>query len=63
MGKVNNKRSKIELIIFTTYYFLNIEELNSNLPKIDKKLYKHFHIYYIGHITIKKLVIVKIFAM
>ena len=42
-----------------TYYFhnnvINIEELNSSLLKIDKKLYKDIDIYYIGYITIKKI--------
>ena len=41
-----------------TYYFhdiINIEELNSSLPTIDKKSYKDIDIYYIGHITIKKI--------
>ena len=47
-----------------TYYFhndiINIEEFDSNLLKIDKKSYKDIDIYYIGYITIKKLVIMKI---
>ena len=50
-----------------TYYFyndiINIEEIDSNLLKIDKKHYKGIDIYYIGYITIKKLVIVKIFTV
>ena len=33
---------------------INIEEYDSNLLKIDKKLYKDIDIYYIGYITIKK---------
>ena len=41
-----------------TYHFLNdiinIEEFDSNLLKIDKKLYKDIDIYYIGFITVKK---------
>ena len=41
-----------------TYYFtndiINIKNFNSNLLKIDKKLYKDIDIYYIGYITIKK---------
>ena len=49
-----------------TYYFhndiINIEEFNSSLLKIDKKSYKDIDIYYIGYITIKKLVIMKIFT-
>ena len=39
-----------------TYYFynnmINIEEFNSSLLKIDKKVYKDIDIYYIGSITI-----------
>ena len=42
-----------------TYYFyndiINIEEFESNLLKIDKKLYKDTDIYYIGYITVKKI--------
>ena len=41
-----------------TYYFnndiINIEDFNSSLLKIDKKLYKDIDIYYIGFITVKK---------
>ena len=40
-----------------TYYFYDdmivIKTFQSNLSKIDKKLYKDFDIYYIGYITIK----------
>ena len=46
-----------------TYYFyndiINIEEIDSNLPKMDEKHYKGIDIYCIGYIIIKKLVIVK----
>ena len=42
-----------------TYYFYNdiidIENLRSNLLKIDKKSYKDIGIYNIGYITIKKI--------
>ena len=42
-----------------TYYFfndmINIEDFDSNLLKIDKKLYKNIGIYNIGFITIKKI--------
>ena len=42
-----------------TYCFfndmINIEELDSKLLKIDKKLYKGIDIYYIGYIIIKKI--------
>ena len=47
-----------------SYYFyndiINLKDFHSNLLKIDKKQYKEIDIYYIGYITIKKLVIVKI---
>ena len=50
-----------------TYYFLDdiigIRKFHSNLLKIDKKPYKDINIYNIGYITIKKLVIVKIFTV
>ena len=50
-----------------TYYFIddmiNVKNFHSNLLKIDKKSYKDIDIYYIGYITIKKLVIAKIFAV
>ena len=50
-----------------TYYFyndvINIEEFDSNLLKIDKNLYQDFDIYYTGYITIKKLMIVRIFTV
>ena len=42
-----------------TYYFfndmINIENLDSNLLKMVKKLYKNIDIYYIGYITTKKI--------
>ena len=49
-----------------TYYFYNdiidLKNFKSNLLKIDKKSYKDIGIYNIGYITIKKLMIVKIFT-
>ena len=42
------------------YYFyndiVNLENFESNLIKIDKKHYKGIDIYYIGYITINKIV-------
>ena len=42
-----------------TYYFyngmINIKSFESNLLKIDRKLYKNIGIYNIGYITIKKI--------
>ena len=50
-----------------TYYFyndmINLKNFESNLLKIDKKSYKNIGIYNIGYITIKKLMIVKIFTV
>ena len=47
-----------------TYYFYNdmsnLKDFDSNLLKIDKKHYKGIIIYYIGYITIKKIVIMEI---
>ena len=46
------------------YYFynniINLKNFESNLLKMDKKHYKGINIYYIGYITIKKMMIVKI---
>ena len=53
MGKVKQIEIKNR-----TYYFnndiINIEDFNSSLLKIDKKLYKDIDIYCIGFITVKK---------
>ena len=50
-----------------TYYFdndiIDLENFDSSLLKIDKKSYKDIGIYNIGYITIKKLMIVKIFTV
>ena len=50
-----------------TYYFyndiINIGEFNSSLLKIDKKSYKDIDIYYNEYITIKKMMVVKIFTV
>ena len=54
MGKVKQIEIKNR-----TYYFyndmINIGVFDSNLLKIDKKLYKDTDIYYIGYITIKEM--------
>ena len=39
---------------------INIEDFDSNLPKIDKKSYKIINIYCIGYITMKDSDYVKI---
>ena len=50
-----------------TYYFCNdmidIKKFYSDLLKIDKKSYKDISIYNIGYITIKKVMIMKIFMV
>ena len=50
-----------------TYSFyndmINIKKIDSNLLKIDKKSYENIDIYNIGYITIKKLMIMKIFIV
>ena len=46
----------------TTYYFyndqINLKDFDAKLLKIDKKDYNEIDIYYIGYVTIKKLVII-----
>ena len=62
MGKVK----QIEIKNRTYYLYndiINIEEFNSSLLKIEKKSYKDIDIYYNGYITIKKLMIMKIFTV
>ena len=50
-----------------TYYFfndiINIKYFDSSLLKINKISEKNIVIYHIGYITIKKLVIMKIFIV
>ena len=50
-----------------TYYFfndmINIDVFDPNLLEIDKKSNKNIDVYYIGYITIKKLIIMKIFTV
>ena len=62
MGKVKQTKIKNQ-----TYYLyndiINIEKFDSNLLKRNKKHYTEIDIYYIGYITIKKLVIAKIFTV
>ena len=62
MGKVK----QIEIKNRTSYFYhdiINIEKFDSKLLKMDKKLFKDIDIYYIGYITIKKMVIVKILTV
>ena len=48
------------------YYFfndmINIKDFDSSLLKIDKKSSKNIVIYNIGYITLKRLMIMKIFT-
>ena len=50
-----------------TYYFFNdmidIKDFDTNLLKTEKKSYKNIGIYNIRYITIKKLIITKIFTV
>ena len=50
-----------------TYYFYNdiidLKNFDARLLKIDKKSYKNIGIYNIGYITIKKLMIVRVFIV
>ena len=62
MGKVKKLNIKNQ----TYYYFndiINIKDFHSNLLKIDEKRYNDIDIYYIGYITVKKLVIMKILTV
>ena len=42
---------------------INIKNFDPNLLEIDKKSYKNIDIYYIGYITTKILVIMKVFIV
>ena len=42
---------------------INIKNFDPNLLEIDKKSYKNIDIYYIGYITTKILVIMKVFLV
>ena len=62
MGQINEINIKNR-----TYYFFNdmiiIEVFDSNFLKIDKKSYINIGIYNIKYITIKKLIVMKIFTV
>ena len=62
MGEVKKKKIKNR-----TYYLyndmINLKNFEPNLLQIDRKSYKNIGIYNIGYITIKKLMIVKIFTV
>ena len=50
-----------------TYYFyndqINLKDFDASLLKIDKKDYKDIDIYYIGYVTVKKLLIATILTV
>ena len=50
-----------------TYYFyidqIDLKDVDAKLLKIDKKDYKEIDIYYIGYVTVKKLLIVIILTV
>ena len=57
MGKIRQINIKS-----LTYYFyndqINFKDFDGSLLKIDKKNYNEIDIYYIGYVTVKKLLIV-----
>ena len=50
-----------------TYYFynnqINLKDFDARLLKVDKKNYKEIDIYYIGYVTLKKLLIIIILTV
>ena len=67
MGNIEEINIKNLPYYFFNYCFfndmINIGDFDSSLAKIDKKSHKSIGIYYIGCITIKKLMIMKIFLV
>ena len=59
MGTVKQINIKNQIYYFYKD-FINLQNFQSNLLKIDKKSYKDIGIYNIGYIAIKKLMTVKI---
>ena len=59
MGKVKQINIKNR-----TYYFyndqINLKDFDGRLLKVDKKNYSKINIYYIGYVTVKKLLIATI---
>ena len=55
--KQNKKILKRELIIFYIDQ-INLKDFDARLLKIDKKDYHEIDIYYIGCVTIKKVIII-----
>ena len=49
-----------------TYFYndiINLKDFDASLLKVDKKDYKEIDIYYIGYVTVKKLLIVIILTV
>ena len=50
-----------------TYYFcnnqINLKDFDASLLNVDKKDYKEIDIYYIGYVTVKKLLTAKILTV
>ena len=59
MGKVKQIEIKNRTYCFYNE-MINLKNFDSNLLKIDKKFYENISFYYIGNITIKKSMIMKI---
>ena len=53
---------QIDIKNWTSNDMINIKKIDSNLLKINKKIIQKFDFYNIGYITIKKVMIVKIFT-
>ena len=62
MGKVKQIEIKNRPCCFYNET-IDLKNFQSNLLKINKKHYKGIDIYYIGYITIKKMVTVKVFKV
>ena len=62
MGKIKQINIKNR-----TYYFyndqINLKDFDARLLKVDKKDYKEIDIYYIGSVTVKKLLILTILTV
>ena len=62
MGKIKQINIKNR-----TYYFcndqINLKDFDASLLKVDKKDYKEIDIYYIGSVTVKKLLILTILTV
>ena len=66
MQKINHTYRQINIKDQTYYFYndiINLKKFKSHLLKMDKKSFKSICIYNVGYITIKKLMIVKIFTV